>query len=162
MIVELTYFELWQAVQVGAMRNLQARRRGRPDTYGKDVTHMEGGWGIHIEGAAAEMAVAKMLNVYHDGVWAEIDRMRSDVGGLDRGARVQVRSTMREDGCLILHPEDNDRDIFYLVVGVAPRFRVAGALLAFNGKKERFWRTNTGRPAFFVPQSELGPPFERA
>lgn len=150
MIVELSYFELWQAVQVGAMRNLQARRRGRPDNYGKDVTQMEGGWGVHIEGAAAEMAVAKFRGAYWDGVWTEIDRERADV------ADVQVRSTMRENGCLILHREDRDDALFFLVVGVAPRFRIAGCIRASEGKQERFWRIDTGRPAYFVPQSELG------
>lgn len=152
MDITLSFFELWQAVQVGGMRNIEARRRGRPDTYGKNVSEMEGGWGVHIEGAAAEMAVAKSLNNYYEGVWREIDRSRGDVG------RVQVRSTMRANGCLILHPEDNDEHVFYLVTGIAPTFRIVGSILAARGKVDRFWRTDTGRPAFFVPQSELSPP----
>lgn len=151
MDITLSFFELWQAVQVGAMRNLQARRRGRPDTHGKDVSKMDGGWGLHIEGAAAEMAVAKATGRYWDGVWNEIDRSRDDVAG------IQVRSTTRDNGCLILHQSDNDNDVFYLVVGLAPRFRLAGCIRASDGKDQRFWRTDTGRPAFFVPQSELSP-----
>jgi hypothetical protein len=149
MEITLSFFELWQAVQVGAMRNLQARRRARPDTHGKDVSKMDGGWGLHIEGAAAEMAVAKMRGAYWDGVWSEIDRERDDVAG------IQVRSTTRNNGCLILHPSDNDRDLFYLAVGMAPTFRIAGMIRAAHGKREEFWRTDTGRPAFFVPQSAL-------
>jgi hypothetical protein len=154
-IVELSFFELHQAANVGVMRNIQARRRERPDTYGKNVYDMEGGWGVHIEGAAAEMAVAKTLGIYWEGVWREIDRSRGDVGGY------QVRSTLRRDGCLILHPSDDDLAMFVLVVGAAPKLRIAGQIRAVEGKQIEYWREGTGRPAFFVPQSKLTPLQER-
>jgi hypothetical protein len=149
--VELSFFELWQAAGVGAMRNIQARRRGRPDTYGKDVTGLEGGWGVHIEGAAAEMAVAKALGLYWEGVWSEIDRGRGDVGDY------QVRHTLRDKGCLLLHPDDLDDAMFVLVTGVAPKLRIAGKIMGREGKDTRYWRTDTGRPAFFIPQGALTP-----
>lgn len=148
MIVELTWFELWQAVGVGGMRNIQARRLGRPDTHGKDVAWVEGGWGPHIEGAAAEMALAKFTNSYYEGVWTEIDRQRPDVGDL------HVRSTNRENGCLILHEADVSGR-YVLMVGMAPKFRIAGWINAGEGKVEQYWRTDTGRPAYFVPQGAL-------
>lgn len=151
MNVKLTWHELSLAAAAGVRRNLEARRLGRPDTYGKDVSQMEGGWGVHIEGAAAEMAVAKATGSYWDPVWSEIDRSRGDVG------RYQVRSTMRENGCLILHPQDRDEDTFVLVTGIAPEFVIRGCILARDGKDERHWRTDTGRPAFFVPQAALFP-----
>lgn len=151
MEVNLTWHELSLAAAAGVRRNLEARRKGRPDTYGKDVSQMEGGWGVHIEGAAAEMAVAKACGRYWDPVWSEIDRTRGDIGQL------QVRSTMRPNGCLLLHPEDSDESMFVLVTGIAPNFQIRGCIRGHQGKQEQHWRTDTGRPAFFVPQRALQP-----
>lgn len=151
----LTWFEFFQAANVGVMRNMQARRLKRPDNHGKDIRDIEGGWGPHIEGACAECLVAKTLNIYWEAVWREIDKSRGDVGDY------QVRSTIRENGCLLLHPENPDEAEYILVVGLAPKQRIVGKIRGSEGKKDEYWRTDTGRPAFFVPQAKLTPLPER-
>jgi len=123
--------------RVDNLYNYRAARHGADD-----------GWTIGIEGAAAEMAFAKMIGVFWSGAVGNLKA--KDVGLL------QVRSTQRDDGCLILHKWDSDDDVFVLMVGTAPRFDCRGWLRAADGKTEEFWRDPIGgRPAYFVPQSKL-------
>lgn len=137
------------AAAAGCQRNIQALARRRPDTHGKDVAALGGGWNLHVEGACAELAVAKLEGCYWEPVWRQIDRDRDDLSGW------QVRSTSRPNGSLLLHAEDPDAGRFVLVVGLAPKFQVVGWTLGKLGKRPEFWRTDTGRPAFFVPPSAL-------
>ena len=102
---------------------------------------------INIEGALAECAWAKHLGKF----WA-----KGETGDLDVG-RVNVRSTRWESGSLILHPEDKDDVTYYLMVGANGSYRIAGHILAKDGKQEKYWadKQKTGRWAYFVPQSDL-------
>lgn len=150
MIVELNWHEVSLAAGAGCKRYVHALAKGRSDTYGFDAAH-GGGWSIHIEGACAELAVAKATRSYWEPVWADLDDQRDDVGGW------HVRSTPRRNGSLIVHPPDPDDGRFVLVTGAAPRFRIAGWIVGREAKRLEFWRTDTGRPAFFVPQSALQP-----
>lgn len=141
--ITLTAEELRLAAMVEVARRVENLSQGRQPKYGA-----EHGWTTGVEGAAAEMALAKHLGVYWSGAIGNLKA--ADVG------RLQVRSTARLDGCLILHPSDADDDVFILAVGVAPTFEFRGWLRAKDGKLPEFWRDpNTGRPAFFVPQDKL-------
>jgi hypothetical protein len=103
---------------------------------------------LDIEGAAGEMAVAKLANIYWNGNMGNLKA--ADVG------RLQVRTRSRDYYDLILHPTDPDDSAFILVVGKAPRFRIVGWIVARDGKLQKWWKDPAGnRPAFFVPQSEL-------
>jgi hypothetical protein len=56
-----------------------------------------------------------------------------------------------------VHDRDKDDDLFILVTGTAPSFRIAGCIMGRDAKRSEFWRTDTGRPAYFVPQDVLTP-----
>jgi hypothetical protein len=147
MIVQLSWLELTQAAFVGCQRRIEALQRGRGDRYGYDAD----GWGTDIEGAAAEMAYAKATNRYWLSVVEDPRELPGDVGP------VQIRSTARADGCLILHPDDADDARFVLATGCAPTFTFAGWGIAGELKRDEYWRNGIARPAFFVPQEALRP-----
>jgi hypothetical protein len=134
------------AAAVEVERRSQNIEHGRSTRYGAPIDS----WTPGIEGAIAEMALAKLLNVFWSGAVG-------DLRARDAG-RLQVRSTSRPDGCLILHDEDADDDIFVLAIGVAPTFKFCGWITGRSGKDKRYWRDPAGgRPAYFVPQSALQP-----
>jgi hypothetical protein len=137
------------AANAGVQRNLQALARGRAAAHG--FTDKAGaGWAIDIEGACAELAVAKAVGTYWEPVWERTDRQRDDVEGW------QIRSTPRANGCLIVHPSDPDDARFVLVTGTVPTFTIVGWLYGWEAKSDEFWRDpGTGRPAYFVPAARL-------
>lgn len=146
MTVTLSWTEVMTAAQVGVMRQVQNLREGRRHRFGaKD----EDGWGMHIEGAAGELVVAKALGLY----WPGVGRLRAaDVGEL----QVRTRSLPTYD--LIVHPDDDDDAPCVLVTGRVPTFEVRGWLLGKDAKQPRYWKDPAGgRPAFFVPQPALHP-----
>lgn len=69
----------------------------------------------------------------------------------------QVRLTQRANGDLLLHPEDEDAHVFYLVAGSTfETLTVVGRLRAVLGKRREFWRElQPGRPCFVVPRGLL-------
>ena len=146
MKVYLTPSELYQAANVGCMRQCTNLRDGRKHRHGADASV---GWSLSIEGACGEAAVAKALGIYWSGSLG--DFKAKDVG------KHQVRTTHHPDGCLILHKTDLNEDIFLLVTGLAPEYELRGWTQGFEGKHLKHWRTDTGRPAFFVPQEALYP-----
>lgn len=145
-IVTLTSAEMTLVHMVAGLRQVSNEAMARRDAHGASV---ELGLDGHIQGAAAEAAVAKYLNRWWSGAL-------NNLGAADVGQHLQVRSTQHEKGCLILHRPDPDDHYFILAVGRAPTFRLAGWIRAAAGKDESFWRDpKGGRPAFFVPQSAL-------
>lgn len=145
-VVTLSWYELIQAATVGVRRQVDALRRARPEVYG--APH-RGEWDAHILGATAEMAVAKHLGVYWEGVVDRPETLAGDVGV------VQVRGTSYLDGALILHDRDLDDAMFYLVAVDGRVCRLLGRILGRDGKIPPFWDPAKPRPAFFVPQSAL-------
>jgi hypothetical protein len=146
--ITLDHFEALQACQVGVLRNLEAINRGRKHRHGFNGD----AWAAHIEGAAAELAVSKYLDRYWIAVVPDPSLLPGDVG-----ERTQVRCTARANGCLIVHEDDPDDHGFILVVGAMPRFKIVGWLFGREAKHPTFWREDTGRPAYFVPQTALKP-----
>ncbi len=128
------------------MRQIEALKRGRPHRYGKP-TGSE--WDTHIEGCAAEMAVAKAYDLY----WEPVARAPEDLAG--DVSDLQVRSTWRENGRLILHKRDPGDAPFVLVTGKIPTFTIRGWILGREGKLVEFWDGGDGRAAYFVPQHAL-------
>lgn len=150
MRVRLDWSEMEIAATVGKMRQMQALELNRAARYGASV---ENAWTLNMEGAAGEMAVAKALGIYWSGNIGNLGA--ADVGPM------QVRTSSRSDGDLILHPRDRDDAIFVLATGLAPSFRIVGWLYAVTGKDDKYWRDPAGgRPAYFVPQRLLRPMYE--
>jgi hypothetical protein len=148
MIVRLSPWELEIAAAAGVRRRVGALSRGLTDRYGA----VDGdSWGQDIEGAAAEMAVAKLLGRYY------VPALHVQTDGEGDVAQYQVRSTSHENGCLLVKTGDADEDVFILVTGRAPTLNVRGWMKAGDGKRAEWWREVRGRTAFFVPQSALRP-----
>jgi hypothetical protein len=144
--VKLTGYEMLIAAQAGVMRQVEAIRRERADNHG----FAGDGWGVHIEGAGAELAVAKATGLFWEAVVKNPDALPGDVG------EVQVRSTTRPDGRLIVHREDPDDTLFIFVTGKLPEYTIRGAIPSTAAKDEKFWADPAkGRPAFFVPHGAL-------
>ena len=142
--IRLTNSEVMQGAHVGMLRQVENMQKQRKARYGAGHAN---DWQLNIEGALAEMALAKYLNCY----WAKGTVGEKDVGG------AQVRSSPRANARLILHPDDSDDDVFYQVTGVNGVYDVHGWILGCNGKREEFWCDPTGnnRYAYFVPYEAL-------
>ena len=155
MIVRLTCPEMLQAAMAGIMRRVESVKLQRRDLLPVKADP----WGADVEGALAECALAKGLGVY----WAGKGIFRGgDVGAL------QVRSTPRADGCLLLQPDDDDDAMFWLVTGAMGFYVLRGCIRGRDGKRDEWWehKPGTHRAAFYVPQSALieadAEPVERA
>lgn len=147
MTVTLTPYEVQMGATVGLRRHLEALELRLPDRHG----YQGDGWGIHIEGALGELALAKYLGKYWDGSVNTFKR-QGDVG------QIQVRTRSRDDFELLVRPDDRDEDIFVLVVGQAPRYRVVGWIRGSEAKRPEWQQTYGQRPpAYFVPQASLKP-----
>lgn len=150
MHVRLTWAECEVAVIAGGHRRLRRLRKGTAEAHRWGYDGADN-WSAHVEGAGAEIAVAKLLGRY----WS--DDQAPDYAG-DVGEGVQVRHTTHPAGRLILHREDDPRQTFYLVRGQLPAFEVVGSILGADGQREDFWGDpGTGRPAYFVPARALRP-----
>ena len=122
---------------------------GTAERYGQDGD----GWQRAFLGVAGEIAYAKHKGVYWMPPFRPQRAGEGDVGS------VQVRTSSRIDGDLILHPRDGDDDTWVLVVGNPPDLYIVGWCWGRQGKLDRYWgdKARNGRPAFFVPQSVLIP-----
>lgn len=144
--VILTQAEIEIAAAVGRLRRVESIRQGLIPAHGFDG---HGYWDIDIEGAGAELAYAKSRGRYWGGC---VNTFK----GADVGTNVQIRSTKRKDGCLIVRDDDPEDHYFVLVTGEIPKFRVVGWMLGEDAKQERWAKEPNGRErAYFVPQGEL-------
>lgn len=138
--VALEAFELSRAATLGIQRQIHNLYTRKADKHACPTTE---GFHSHILGACGELAVAKALGVYWPGVLGSFEV--PDVG------TIQVRTTDRPGGSLILHKDDPDNDPFVLVVGSNREFRIVGWLYGHEGKHDRFWRTeDVCSPAYFI------------
>ena len=106
-----------------------------------------------IEASAAEMAVAKLLNIYPE--WSPT------VGKVPRfdlrwnGHPVDVKSTQRADGNLLI-PYLDESLIYFLVCGTMPTYKVMGYLEGDRVPWAGRLREDLGHiPCWFVPASQL-------
>lgn len=150
MVITLSSAEMMVAANVATMRGVQNLKRRVAERHGSSMNISQGFIEPNVSSCMAEMAVAKALGLYWSG---EIGNYKArDVGGL-----VDVRSSRRASNHLILHDDDPD-DVPFVSVSVAePEFTLHGWVLARDGKRKEFWRTDTGRAAYFVPRSALRP-----
>lgn len=146
--VTLTAAEMREAGRVGVARHVSAIRRGLADKHGARGD----GWGLHIEGAAGEIAAARALGVQWCG---GIDTFKSVGGDLGFGVEVRTRSAHTYD--LIIRTDDRDGP-YVLVTGRCPTFRVHGWITRTEAERPEWWRDYGGREwAWFVPSAWLHP-----
>ena len=145
LIVKLTADEIYHAALHGCLCRIRALLNGRRDRFQTDPVES---WGIAIEGAASEIAVAKALRLFWSGM-TEFGAM--DVEGL------QVRRS--RTNCLAIRPKDADTDRFVFVTGTVPQFSIHGWIYGFEARKPEYLRDPNGHnyPAYFVPIAALHP-----
>lgn len=147
--VILTTGERMTAALAGGMRQMCNTVARRPDAHG----HQGDGYLTHVQGIQAEIAVARATNTYFDPFAIQRPDRGLDVGDL------HVRSTARENGCLILH--DSDPEGRYVLVTVAaPRCLIIGYFDKPAEMDRRYWRDDPGvrNPAHFISQHALKDP----
>jgi hypothetical protein len=147
-VVKLSSWEMLLAAQAGVMRQVENIQKERQTTYGAGGNE----WQLHVEGCLGEYALAKYLGIH----WPGKGKLRAfDVGEFD------VRTRSQENYELILHPEDPDNRIFWLLCGRNGLYKVKGWILGSEGKRREYWKDPAGgRPAYFVPQSALNAPLD--
>lgn len=146
--VTLTPAELSVAALVGVQRQIQVLANGARLVAGQT---WEDHWTRGVEGAAGEMAAAKALDRYWDCPIGTF-RCGGDIGAL------QVRTRSQHDWDLIVRPQDRPGDVFVLVTGCAPRYRVHGWITGADAMRPEWLREHGGRPAaYFVPRTALAP-----
>ena len=140
--VNLTTYELQLASFVGWRRQLHAVIQDKKDAHGIDPAM---GWGVHVNGACGELAVAKLTGRYWDG---SVDTYKA---GGDMGAQVNIRTRSLHHYELIVRPGDTYSGYWILVTGVAPRFIVRGYVFGQEiihvGRVDDF---GNGRPPAYV------------
>lgn len=143
--VKLNTDELSMATLVGIRRRIESLHAGRKNNHGYSG---DDAWFIDIEGACAELALAKFLGLFWDGSVNTFKR--PDVGS------IQVRHTKYRDGCLIVRNPDADDEIHVLVRGEAPNYEIVGWISGKDARKRGKLRAPSGRPpAYFVDQENL-------
>jgi hypothetical protein len=155
MNVTLPWSECLLAAQVGSMRRIYALRNGIDGAFSGGPAEP---WDADIEGAAAELAVCKLIGCFWTGM--EVSGSDRKEGVTPDAGGVQVRSTRLKSGSLILHEGDADDSAFVLVVGRIPRLDVKGWIHGRDGKRADYWRSESVRhPAYFVPADALSQDF---
>ena len=150
LVITLTGLEIGIAAGIGCTRQIESRSKGRVDHSGK----VELLWEYDINGAIGEYVVAKSLNVFPD--------VRLGTFKLPDIGKLQVRTTLYDNGCLLVRTRDSSDDLFALVVGVSNQlftYRIAGCLRGDEAMQPQ-WLTDKGNgrePQYFVPQSALKP-----
>ena len=148
MRVQLTYSEIILGAMAGVHRRVEYLKSGLSNRY---QPSMEQIWGAQIEGALAEQALAKGLNKYFSG--------KGEFGQSDLDEDIECRATSWPDGRLILHDADKGEARYYLLVGEVGHYRIIGSISGWEGKKKEYLDdpNQTGKSAYYVPQSELEP-----
>jgi len=144
--INLKPAEQLHAATVGCRRHIRAMMKGRRDRGAvEDRTKV---WGSDIEGASAEMALAKHLKIYWD-CDRDLDH-EGDVGDL------HVRSTTHHTGKLLIYDHDPDAT-FVLMITDLPRVGLAGCINSkiARGHDEWYDDKNFLVPCWAVPQSAL-------
>lgn len=151
--VVLTWAEYASAAHVGLLRHAVA------ESHGFTPRTTRPGWTAALEanifGAAGELALAKYAGAY----WPmTVDGYRTTPDISVLGHPVEVRTAREPDGRLIVRDDDDPRQVFVLVIGDPPRFRVVGSITGKSARRPE-WRRDPGghRPAWFVPQTALVP-----
>jgi hypothetical protein len=150
-MIELSIRELQHAALDGAARYLDAVARGihRLDKRAACAPWLQ--WGVHIEGAAGEIALAKFVGAHWAGMHGQ--------GAPDVGASLQVRTVDVATKRLTVYDDADERDAYVLVDGCAPHYVLVGWLYAHEAKRDD-WRERLrpdSCPAYFVPRDALRP-----
>ena len=148
-LIKLVAEDVWCAVSVATMQMLRKIAKERNGDHGATSDRgMRQRWADGIHGAMAEIALARALHLE----WTPGGKL---VTHGDVANRLEVRATERENGHLLIYPNDADESLFVLMIGHYPVFRIAGCILAAAAKKTDWWHADADPACFWVPQSAL-------
>lgn len=156
--ITLTRDEIVFAAQGGLMRNIENLLKGGKPRFGHPYEQL---WARHINGAHAELAVAKYLGVYWTPVY---EKWANGLPDLPGGR--EVRSITRPGKPLAFY-EGNKPERKYLLVHVeTPKLTLIGWLFGHEIMRDE-WLAGTddkGKRRWEAPQSALRPinPTEQA
>ena len=147
--IRLNLLEVHLAGSIGLIRQEESLRKGLKDKHGCDGSD---GFSIHIQGAAGEMVLAKYLQIYWMGSVNTFTKI-NDV------ANFEVKTRSKDSYQLLVRRDNKDSDIFVLVVGTIPNFKIIGWLSGQEAKQEKWLKFHGDREgAYFVPNEELKSP----
>tara|TARA_R110000824_G_scaffold7972_4_gene36377 strand:- start:786 stop:1283 length:498 start_codon:yes stop_codon:yes gene_type:complete len=156
MVITLTSAEQTVAKSLAVMREQIARAIGRVDQQiGKQA-----GWETDEQGIGGEFAAARAYNVF------PCLELKPDAGFdlMVKGKKIDVKTTKYRTGRLLakLNQRDDEVDIFLLVTGEFPTFKIVGYATAKDLlKKENVIDLGHG-PGYALTQDQLTPPFKCA
>lgn len=149
-LVKLSQPECRIATYIGRLRreiSLAYERKTRRD-WTSD------GFRNDAEAAAAEMAVAKCLNIYPE--WSPTPGQVPKFDLTWNGQKLDVKSTQRPDGNLLI-PSLDEELLYILVCGKIPEYcilgKISGRVVPFVGR----WTNPKHKPCWLVPANELEP-----
>jgi len=121
----------------------KTRRDWTPDGFRNDV-----------EAAAAEMAVAKYLNIYPE--WQPTPGAVPRFDLTWNGQRLDVKSTQRQDGNLLI-PYLLTHLLYVLVCGQMPQYRILGKIRGVEVPLAGRWVTMKPKACWLIPPEKLEP-----
>jgi|2_EtaG_2_1085320.scaffolds.fasta_scaffold05805_1 hypothetical protein len=142
-VVVLTPSEMAMGANAGAQRRIYNIVKKHPPMF----PSARGQWHEDIEGALAEMALAKHMGVYWQG--------KGSVRGPDVGD-FEVRWTPWETGKLVLHEKtDKPGKRYHLVTGEYGQYTLRGWYTMEEGCRPEYWDDTQKYPQHFIPQGVL-------
>ncbi len=149
MRIELTLSEFDLAINTARLRMIasESLNCNHATTYERTlVKRLE----EEVVGACGEIAFAKHIGKFF------VPSVNAFNKEADVGLNVEVRSTIRLDGCLIVRNNDLDDRAFVLAIVDGKNVDLAGWLYGRDAKKDEWIKNPHGyRKAWFVPQNCL-------
>ena len=143
-VVDLSWPEVMQAINVGVMRRVYAVKARKVGVYG---AREASAWDNDINGAIAEMACAKWANVFWSGTVGVTTL--PDVG------RWQVRSKLAAGERLVIRPDDADDEIFVSALVQIPNVTLCGWMLGRNAKRKEWLKEYPPKPAMYFIEDKF-------
>jgi len=150
--IKLTSQEVLMGSMVGQQRRNESLRNGLNERHGADLQREADRCFYNIAGAVGEVAFAKASGLY----WPMTVNVGK--GEPDVFPDWQVRWSSREDGDLIVRPNDNTRFRYALMTGSGYNYTFMGWIPGVDAVLQDDWYKdvgNRGSPAWFVPQCAL-------
>ena len=133
------------AKALGSYRQLKSEEAGLKDVHG----FKGDGASIHTEGAGGELAFAKAFDLYP--IFSE-----GTFKAPDFSTNIQIRTRSSHSYELIVRKDDSPTDIFVLITGTMPTYRIRGWMYGVEAMKPQYLENHGGRePAYFPPNSSL-------
>jgi putative component of toxin-antitoxin plasmid stabilization module len=143
--VTLTWAEILTAAEIGVRRRVNGLRLKRAEPYGQRASTT---WNHDINGALAEMALAKHLDRFWSGTIGQISE--ADVGALE------VRSKCEPWHRLVIRATDPPDKIYVSVLVGIPVCQLCGWMRASDAKRPEWLLPDEDKPdRFFVPADQL-------